>query len=97
MLAAGLSGRVSTLAAYLRAAGAAVGVGELLAAHRPAGLPIALEEERLRLGTGAPDVLWEFGRYYVVHHYYDADADGVIRMQIREIEWRDGWPYFPPD
>ena len=33
-LAAGLAARVSTLAAYLRAAGAAVGVGELLAAHR---------------------------------------------------------------
>jgi uncharacterized protein len=33
-LAAGLTTRVSDLAAHLRAAGAAVGVGELLAAHR---------------------------------------------------------------
>jgi len=33
-LAAGLTARVSDLAAYLRLAGAAVGVGELLAAHR---------------------------------------------------------------
>jgi uncharacterized protein with von Willebrand factor type A (vWA) domain len=33
-VATGLSTRVSDLAAYLRAAGAAVGVGELLAAHR---------------------------------------------------------------
>jgi uncharacterized protein len=33
-LGAGLTARLSALAAYLRAAGAAVGVGELLAAHR---------------------------------------------------------------
>ena len=34
----------------------------------------------------------------MVHHYYDANANGVVRMQIREIEWDDqGWPYFSPD
>jgi arabinan endo-1,5-alpha-L-arabinosidase len=61
------------------------------------GGTVILERRGNQIGTGAPDVLWEFGRYYMVHHYYDADADGVIRMQIREVEWRDGWPYFPPD
>jgi len=36
---------------------------ELLAAHRPAGLPVIIEGERLRLGTGAPDdaTIWLFG------------------------------------
>ena len=33
----------------------------------------------------------------MVHHYDDANANGVVRMQIREIEWDDGWPYFSPD
>ena len=36
-------------------------------------------------------------RLYAVHHYYDADTGGTIRMQIREVEWRDGWPYFSDD
>ena len=34
----------------------------------------------------------EFGRYNLLHHYYDGDAGGVIRMQIRELTWDDGWP-----
>ena len=29
--------------------------------------------------------------------FVDADTGGTIRMQIREIEWRDGWPYFSDD
>jgi arabinan endo-1,5-alpha-L-arabinosidase len=61
------------------------------------GGTIILERRGNQVGTGAPDVLWEFGRWYMVHHYYDADANGVIRMQIREIEWDDGWPFFSPD
>jgi arabinan endo-1,5-alpha-L-arabinosidase len=61
------------------------------------GGTIILERRGNQVGTGAPDVLWEFGRWYMVHHYYDADANAVIRMQIREIEWDDGWPFFSPD
>jgi hypothetical protein len=33
-------------------------------------------------------------RLYAVHHYYDCDTGGTIRMQVRELEWHDGWPYF---
>ncbi|MCI2240653.1 arabinan endo-1,5-alpha-L-arabinosidase [Paenibacillus sp. TRM 82003] len=47
-----------------------------------------------QVGTGALDVLNDRGRTYAVHHYYDAATGGTIRMQIREVEWRDGWPYF---
>ena len=61
------------------------------------GGTVILESRGNQIGTGAPDVLKEFGRYYMVHHYYDGDANGVIRMQIREVEWKHGWPYFPPD
>jgi arabinan endo-1,5-alpha-L-arabinosidase len=61
------------------------------------GGTVILSSRGNQIGPGAADVLWEFGRYYIVHHYYDGDANGVIRMQIREVEWEDGWPYFPPD
>lgn len=62
------------------------------------GGTVILSSRGNQIGTGAPDVLRAFGRWYMVHHYYDADANGVVRMQIREIEWDDtGWPYFSPD
>ena len=61
------------------------------------GGTVILSSRGNQIGTGAADVLWEFGRYYMVHHYYDGDANGVIRMQIREVEWKNGWPFFPPD
>lgn len=64
----------------------------------PGGGTVVLAGRGNQVGTGAPDVLREFGLWYLVHHYYDADAGGVVRMQIREIEWDDeGWPYFSPD
>ncbi|WP_432521976.1 arabinan endo-1,5-alpha-L-arabinosidase [Kineococcus sp. SYSU DK006] len=47
-----------------------------------------------QVGTGALDVLNDRGRTYAVHHYYDAGTGGTIRMQIREVEWRGGWPSF---
>ncbi|MEZ0163850.1 arabinan endo-1,5-alpha-L-arabinosidase [Kineococcus sp. LSe6-4] len=47
-----------------------------------------------QVGPGALDVLRERGRTYAVHHYYDARTGGTIRMQVREVEWADGWPVF---
>ncbi|NEE04343.1 arabinan endo-1,5-alpha-L-arabinosidase [Phytoactinopolyspora halotolerans] len=58
------------------------------------GGDVILAGDGNQIGTGAADVHVERGLHYVVHHYYDADADGVIRMQIRSMEWEDGWPYF---
>jgi len=50
-----------------------------------------------QVGPGALDVLEHDGRLYAAHHYYDAASGGTIRMQIREVEWRDGWPHFSDD
>jgi arabinan endo-1,5-alpha-L-arabinosidase len=62
------------------------------------GGTVILSSRGNQIGPGAPDVLFDHGRWYMVHHYYDANAGGVIRMQIREIEWDgQGWPYFSPD
>jgi arabinan endo-1,5-alpha-L-arabinosidase len=58
------------------------------------GGTVILDGDGNQIGTGAADVHTEFGLNYIVHHYYDADANGVIRMQIRSMEWEDGWPHF---
>lgn len=61
------------------------------------GGTVILDGDGNQFGTGAADVHTEFGNNYVVHHYYDGDAGGVIRMQIRSMEWDDGWPSFETD
>ncbi|WP_246407508.1 arabinan endo-1,5-alpha-L-arabinosidase [Geomicrobium halophilum] len=58
------------------------------------GGTVILGSESNQIGPGGQDVYEKFGKYYMIHHYYDGDADGVIRMQIRHMEWKDGWPYF---
>ncbi|WP_129667638.1 arabinan endo-1,5-alpha-L-arabinosidase [Phytoactinopolyspora endophytica] len=58
------------------------------------GGTVILSSHGNQIGPGGQDVLFERGLHYLVHHYYDGDADGVIRMQIRSMEWEDGWPNF---
>jgi arabinan endo-1,5-alpha-L-arabinosidase len=44
-------------------------------------------------GPGHNAVLREVGRDYLVHHYYDAEARGRSKLQIRPLIWaNDGWP-----
>lgn len=57
------------------------------------GGTVILESHGNQIGPGGQDVHFEFGRHYLVHHYYDGAANGVIRMQIRSLEWEDDWPY----
>lgn len=56
------------------------------------GGTVILESHDNQIGPGGQDVHHEFGLHYLVHHYYDADADGVIRLQIRSLTWNRGWP-----
>src|SRR5690625_387883 len=58
------------------------------------GGTVILERRGNQVGPGALDVLKDRGRLYGVHHYYDADTGGTIRMQIRELEWDGGRPLF---
>ncbi|QTM98042.1 family 43 glycosylhydrolase [Sediminibacillus dalangtanensis] len=46
-----------------------------------------------QIGPGGQDFLKDRGIDYMVHHYYDGNAGGIIRMQIWGVSWRDGWPY----
>jgi hypothetical protein len=39
-------------------------------------------------GPGGGDV---FGDLYV-HHYYDLGDNGLPKLSVRPISWRDGWP-----
>lgn len=56
------------------------------------GGTILLESEGNQVGPGGQDVFFDKGRDYLIHHYYDGDADGVIRMQIRQLAWESNWP-----
>lgn len=56
------------------------------------GGTVILESHGDQIGPGGQDIHVEFGRHYLLHHYYDGSADGVVRMQIREMTWDDGWP-----
>jgi arabinan endo-1,5-alpha-L-arabinosidase len=58
------------------------------------GGTVVLSRRGNQVGMGALDVLKDRGRTYAVHHYYDANTGGTIRMQIREVEWKRGWPTF---
>ena len=60
------------------------------------GGTVILKGDGHQIGPGGQDVHFAFGNHYLIHHYYDGDADGVIRMQIRSMEWEDGWPHFEP-
>ncbi|WP_018924964.1 arabinan endo-1,5-alpha-L-arabinosidase [Salsuginibacillus kocurii] len=57
------------------------------------GGTIILDSEDPQIGPGGQDVYEEDGEHYLIHHYYDGDDNGIIRMQIRKIGWTDkGWP-----
>jgi arabinan endo-1,5-alpha-L-arabinosidase len=56
------------------------------------GGTVILESEGNQIGPGGQDILQVYGHDYLIHHYYDGDADGVIRMQIRTLNWEDHWP-----
>lgn len=44
-------------------------------------------------GPGHNSVLVEGDKYWLVHHYYDADLYGVPTLQIRPLNWdKAGWP-----
>jgi arabinan endo-1,5-alpha-L-arabinosidase len=58
------------------------------------GGTVLLSRRGNQVGMGALDVLKDRGLTYAVHHYYDANSGGTIRMQIREVEWDHGWPTF---
>lgn len=56
------------------------------------GGTILLESEGAQIGPGGQDLFREEEQDYLIHHYYDGDADGVIRMQVRELSWENDWP-----
>lgn len=44
-------------------------------------------------GPGHNAVLLQAGGDLLVHHYYDADDEGIAKLQVRSLTWSDdGWP-----
>lgn len=44
-------------------------------------------------GPGGESVVRDGNRFLLVHHYYDADDNGVSKVQINPLIWSaDGWP-----
>ncbi|MCC5833761.1 MAG: arabinan endo-1,5-alpha-L-arabinosidase [Opitutales bacterium] len=45
------------------------------------------------IGPGHNSVLKDGDRHYLVHHFYDAENEGIPTLQIRPMSWDDeGWP-----
>jgi arabinan endo-1,5-alpha-L-arabinosidase len=44
------------------------------------------------IGAGGGDVYTGGGRALLVNHYYDATDNGVPRLNVRPLSWRNGWP-----
>lgn len=56
------------------------------------GTPVLSGYGRVR-GPGHNAVLTEGDRHYLVHHFYDAEDEGVAKLQIRPMQWdAAGWP-----
>ncbi|MDQ0254816.1 arabinan endo-1,5-alpha-L-arabinosidase [Evansella vedderi] len=58
------------------------------------GGTVILDSHDNQIGPGGQDYFHESGIDYLIYHYYDGDANGVIRMQIWSMDWEDGWPFF---
>ena len=44
-------------------------------------------------GPGGESVVNDGGRFLLVHHFYDADNNGISLLQINPLSWsKDGWP-----
>ena len=61
------------------------------------GTQVTFPTERWR-GPGHNAILREEGVDYIVHHAYDAEAQGVPTLRIAPLTWdADGWPSIGPD
>ncbi|MGP4038453.1 arabinan endo-1,5-alpha-L-arabinosidase [Gracilibacillus sp. D59] len=58
------------------------------------GGDVILDSSGNQIGPGGQDIIKKDSAYYMVHHYYDGDANGIIRMQIRKTNWTNNWPTF---
>lgn len=59
---------------------------------RGGGTPVLAGRGNVR-GPGHNAVLLRPGGDLLVHHYYDADEGGLVKLQVRTLGWsEDGWP-----
>jgi arabinan endo-1,5-alpha-L-arabinosidase len=64
---------------------------------RNQGGTLVLSSDDRWVGPGHASVHERDGREYLVHHYYDRNADGRPRIRLLPLSWdREGWPAVTP-
>lgn len=56
------------------------------------GGTVILSERGTMFGPGGQSIYSDRHGDYLVHHWYDAQANGAHQLGIRRIEWKEGWP-----
>lgn len=56
------------------------------------GGSLILKSEDRFIGPGHASILERSGKRWLVHHFYDAESNGVARLRMLPLEWQDGWP-----
>ena len=53
---------------------------------------LLLQKNGRFIGPGHAAVFSEGGRDWFSYHFYDGDRDGLPWIEVRKMEWEDGWP-----
>ncbi len=57
------------------------------------GYTILLQSSGNMRGPGGQSLYQDGGRTLLIHHYYDASANGAVKIYIRQVIWgSNGWP-----
>jgi len=56
------------------------------------GGSLLLKAEGRYIGPGHSGIFSEGGRDWFSYHYYDGDRDGLPWVEVRRLEWVEGWP-----
>ena len=61
------------------------------------GGSLLLKKDGRFIGPGHAAVFSEGGRDWFSYHYYDEDRDGLHWVEVRRLEWDEGWPTVTED
>ena len=56
------------------------------------GGSLLIERDGRYIGPGHAAVFSEGGRDWFSYHYYDGNREGLPWVEVRRMEWEEGWP-----